>query len=269
MSRRRLALALIGALVAGAGGYLVVAARQPPELATNSATSSARWAGAESDPALLAEALATERDHTVRGELLRRATRRPDALALLRSAWDATDDHTAREQLLVEAARLGAPGAASWLADVADSDDVLAVRAGASLGTIADRRAAPELAKLAAADRSVLVRANAARALGRAGAEEHAPMLAQLVTDAAQPLRVRQQAALSLGHLRVPPAGLVNALETARADRSTNGEQLRISLIQSLETLGTREAHDALRAYASAKPSPTEAAFLDRALARR
>ena len=265
-------LVAVGALVASAGGYLVIATREPTAVEpTDSPRGLARWSGAESNPTLLAEALSTESDGAVRHTLLERAARRSDALALFRAAWDATDDNTVREQLLVDAARLGVLGAAGWLAEVAASDHVLATRAGAALGTITDRRAAAELVRLGSDDGPALVRANAVRALGSAGSAEHVPVLSRLVSDPSQPLRVRQEAALSIGHLHDPSAspGLVTALDAARADSSANGEQLRISLIQSLEALGTRDAREALQVYANGNPSRTEAAFLQRALARR
>ena len=261
----------LAVLVASGGVYLVVFSHPDEESTAESPpTGLARWSGAEANPALLAEALSTERDAGVQRALLERAAKRPGALALFRAAWDATSDNTVHERLLVEAARLGIPGVAGWLAEIAASDDKLAVRAGNALGTIVDRRAAAELVTLATGDGSTLVRANAAKALGTAGSADQLPVLSRLLNDAGQPLRVREEAALSMGNLHDPSAtrDLVTALEASR-DASPGGEQLRIALIRALEALGTREAREALQAYAAGKPSRTEAAFLQRALARR
>lgn len=173
-----------------------------------------------------------------------------------------------RERLLREAATLGTPDAARWLADVAATDEPLAAHAGAALGSIADPRAAAELAQVASSNAPVLVRANAVRALGRSGSPEQTEALTDLVRRPDQPLRVRQEAALALGALGDPSAvpALVAALDAVAADTSPEGEQLRISLVQALGRIPSEAARKFLARHAGRPLSARERAFVLQAM---
>jgi HEAT repeat protein len=128
------------------------------------------------------------------------------------------------------------------------------------LGAVDDPAATATLASLAAAPGSVLVRANAARALGSVGGSEEAMMLANVVSSDA-PLRVRQEAALALARIggrdQVPQ--LVSALNESQ------DEQLRISIIQALGALDEPLAREAITAHANRSLSPAERAFVRQA----
>ena len=168
-----------------------------------------------------------------------------------------------REQAIVEAAELGEPDSVRALAALAEREGKLANRAGNALGTVHAKTAAPVLVELLASE-SVLVRANAARALGAAGGHDQADALARLVTDEQQPQRVRQEAALSLARIGRPEdvTSLVGVLEAP-------DEQLRISAVQALAQLDGPIARKALEQHARGSLSQTERAYVDRALATR
>lgn len=191
--------------------------------------------------------------HPARSPELAGSPARPDAIT------------RAREFLTV--AREGTPESAAWLADAAGTNDGLGALAAAALGSIADHRAVPELARLAVDDGLVIVRANAIRALARSGGREHAGDLGVLVRDPSQPARVRQEAALALADLG--DDGVVSDLvaELAR-DASPQAEQLRIAIVQALGAIGTESARVALGRHATRQLSALERLFTERAIAR-
>ena len=183
----------------------------------------------------------------------------------LRAEHAAIADVVARERLLVAAATIGDGDAVAWLADVASGDDPLANRAAVALGTIASPAAAGELAALAASDRPVLVRANATRALAASGGVAQAPVLADLVRSPDTPARVRQEAAIALGRVGGGDGAVAALVDTLAA---ADDEQLRIALVQGLGAFDRPAARAALERHGAAPLSPTERAFVARALAR-
>jgi HEAT repeat protein len=187
----------------------------------------------------------------------------------LRRAYGAAANDVARDQLLQRAGQLGTAEAAEWLAEVAEQNPGLASHASASLGAIDNPSAAAELLRLATNADSVLVRANAVRALGASGNATDTPPLAGLLSDEAQTLRIRQEAALALGRIGGPDA--VNALATSltklEEGAGADVEQLRISIVQALGNNPTPAARTALTRHAARKLSETERAFTTRALA--
>ncbi len=114
----------------------------------------------------------------------------------------------------------------------------------------------------------MIVRANAARALGAAGTGEQAPDLAKLVGDTAQPLRVRQEAALALGKIADPAVApaLAAALDQAAGDPAQDAVQLRISIIQALGGIGSVPAREALLRHEKRPLTEVERVFTQRAL---
>jgi HEAT repeat protein len=133
---------------------------------------------------------------------------------------------------------------------------------------VSDAAAAPALAELLASSAPVIVRANAARALGAAGTAEQAPDLAKLVGDSGQPLRVRQEAALALGKIGDPAvvATLAAALDQAAGDPAQDAVQLRISIVQALGGIGTGPAREALQRHQKRELTEVERVFTQRAL---
>jgi HEAT repeat protein len=182
----------------------------------------------------------------------------------VRDAYTATTDVNARAQALVEAGQVGDAEAIAWLVEIAGSDDPLAHRAGHALGQVTNAASVETLAALAVSDQPVLVRANAVHALATTGTVAHAPMLAALVHDAAQPTRIRQESALAIARLGGDDA-VAAALGEALA--AADDEQLRISIIQGLGGLDAPAARAALEAHAQKETLSTdERAFLDRAM---
>jgi len=194
----------------------------------------------------------------------------PTTVEAWRAAYPSGDRPVGREA--IERARsVGDAAAVRWLAELAAGDSQVGAVAGAALGGIASPGAAATLAELAAADGPVIVRANAARALGRSGGAEQVGTLATIAAGDGEPLRVRQEASLALGQIgdgTATPA-LAAALVRAETDLSAEGEQLRISLVQALGALGTPAARSALVRHVEQTLSPTERAFTQRALSPR
>lgn len=216
------------------------------------------------------EALNSAPDATSRRRLVRRLGEGPGALERLKAAWAGSADEDVRDEVLEVTRRLGTPEAARWLAELAGSDEALAGRAGAALGRLEGEGAAAVLAEVAASKAPALARANAVLALGESGARAHAGLLAALVADREQPLRVRQEAALGLAKLggaeQVPT--LASVLEELAAERTPEAEQLRISVIQGLGGIQAPEARAALEAHGARELSAAERAFLTGALSR-
>jgi hypothetical protein len=179
-------------------------------------------------------------------------------LAGVQAAYRDARDPGERAALLHRASTLSEPGAARWLAEVAQQDPTAAVHASAALGAIANRGEAGDLAAVATGNAAIVVRANAIRALGKTGGPQEAATLATLVQDRNQPLRIRQEAALALGALR-DPAGVTALAATIESD----DEQLRISAIQALGALGGTDAHAVLARYTPR--TAAERAFVARA----
>ena len=163
------------------------------------------------------------------------------------------------------------PGVVRWLAGIAQSDPLLAPQASAALGAVSNPAAGDALLEIFSGSASTLVRANAARALGRSGGPRQASVLAAAIPDRGQPLRVRQEAALAIGKMGDPALVpvLIAAIEQTAHDDSVDGQQLRISMVRSLGELHSGEAHAFLERYAREKLSATERAFVSRALQTR
>jgi HEAT repeat protein len=132
---------------------------------------------------------------------------------------------------------------------------------------MSDGRAAPDLLAIVKGNGSTLVRANAARALAKCGDGTATSPLVATMTDPRQPLRVRQEIALSLGAIGDPSTAqaLISTVEQASREPTLEGEQLRVSAIQALGRLHSAEAHTFLGRYAQGNLSPTERAFVVRA----
>lgn len=190
----------------------------------------------------------------------------PRGLDGLRERFAAESNAVLREESLRSAASLGTPEAVAWLAQVARGGDPLASRAGAALGTVADAEAASALAALLAAEGSVLVRANAARALGASGGIAYEKQLSDLVADGAEALRVRQESARSLG--RLGARGSVPRLASILAGTRPDGteEQLRLALVEALAELGGPDAIRALKDFAGGALTDVEEAHVARSL---
>jgi hypothetical protein len=176
-----------------------------------------------------------------------------------------------QERLLDAAGWLGTREAVAWLAMVATTDERNGVRAAVALGRIDKRGSAADLASLASGSGPVILRANAARALGAAGGAPEVPLLARLVADSTEPQRVRQEAALSLARIGAAASvpALASTLNQTWSDASPQAEQLRISIIQALAGAGTVEAREALSLHAQRAPGLAEKAFLAQILAAR
>lgn len=252
---KRTSLLIAGALLLGGAGFL---------LHLHFRASSPSGVGDRE----IETGLRGEHDQLAAQKLFEELANRPDALGLLQRTYAGTTDGAVRERTLQWGARLGSPDAVKWVADVASTDKQLAAQASAALGTVTSPFAVPSLARLALGDGSILVRSNAIRALGNSGGPAQASDLGNLVADDKQPLRVRQEAALSLAH--IGNAAVVPRLEAALAgalsDGSSDGEQLRISIIRALGGITAPEARKALEDHRGRTLSDTERLFTDRAL---
>jgi HEAT repeat protein len=145
-----------------------------------------------------------------------------------------------------------------YLADAIRAEGPGAAHAAGALARIHDEKAAPALAALARDEHgSVLLRANAVHALGASGGDP--VLLVELATDARQPMRVRQEAALALRTRGTAEsvASLATALEREPE------EQMRISLIQALKAINSVEAQAAVAQHAQRQLSATERAFVE------
>lgn len=258
---KKTTLLLVGAALL-VGGAVLFVTRGPGPDAT-------KPVAARSEDKVL-EALKAAPDATSRRRLVRRLGEGPGALERLKAAWAGSADEDVRDEVLEVTRRQGTPEAARWLAELAGSDEALAGRAGAALGRLEGEGAAAVLAEVAASRAPALARANAVLALGESGAREHAGLMAALVADGEQPLRVRQEAALGLAKLggaeQVPT--LASVLEELAAVRTPEAEQLRISVIQGLGGIQAPEAREALEAHGARELSAAERAFLTGALVR-
>jgi HEAT repeat protein len=183
------------------------------------------------------------------------------SLAQLKKDYDAAKDDGRRADLLRAAADLREPGVASFLAHIAQADTPIALRAATALGAVTDPAAGAELLAIVQSASPTLVRANAARALATSGGPEQVQGLAAAAGDNRQPLRLRQEAALALGHI-----GEASALPALIAilEHDPN-EQLRISAVQALAKLDSSEARAFLGEYAKRNLSTSERAFVARA----
>lgn len=191
-------------------------------------------------------------------------TREQTDLPALQTAYRNADNASERAVLLHRVSALTDPGVARWLAEVAQTDSAAAVQASAAIGAITNKGEAGDLVMLAEGNAPIIVRANALRALGKAGGPHEAPAVAKLLEDPGQPLRVRQEAALALGSMH--DTNSVGALvATIEAAPDPSNEQLRISAIQALGALGTTDARAFLTRYATGELSATERAFVSRA----
>lgn len=186
----------------------------------------------------------------------------------LNARWQETPDRNARIELLRSAARIPDPHGLAFLVAIASTHDPLAAHAAAAIGSMHDSRRARDLARIAASDAPVIVRANAARALALSGTSEQAAELAAIVANASEPLRVRQEAALALAKLADVDTAqtLADTLDALAPDRTDGAAQLRISIIQALGHIHSPIAHDALVRHHARELSATELAFVDRAL---
>ena len=191
-------------------------------------------------------------------------------LQAVKDAYESTGDVARRAELLGRASTLSDPSVVPWLVDIAESDSAMASQASAALGAVSAPAAGRGLLEIVTGSAPSLVRANAARALGRCGGPREAAVLATMIRDSGQPLRVRQEAALALGNIGDPSVvpSLIATVEQAARDTTVDGEQLRISMVQALGALSSEEAQDFLKRYAREKLSPTERAFVSRALRR-
>lgn len=237
-----------------------------------SRSSAPDWTKPETVAALpqdrLRAALKDAPDAQSKRRIVQRLGAGPDGLARLKDVWAEHADEDVRDEVIVVTERLGTPEAARWLAELAGQDEALGGRAGAALGRLQGKDTAPVLAEVAASHAPTLPRANAVQALGASGSKEHAGLLAALVADGTQPLRVRQEAALALGNVggSEQVATLASVLEELAAQRTPDAEQLRISLIQGLGGIHAPEARAALEKHAARELSPSERAFLSQAL---
>jgi HEAT repeat protein len=184
-----------------------------------------------------------------------------------RAARDTAHDDAARTRAFELAAHDGSTAAAALLVEEARSDSPLAVKAAASLGRVESAAACGALASSLETG-STLVRANALRALGNAGGCGKADLLARLVADPSQPIRIRQEAALALAKTHDPSAtqALLTTLRSEASSATPLGEQLRLTLIQAVGATGSAEGREFLEAYAKAASSMTERAFAARYL---
>lgn len=189
----------------------------------------------------------------------------------LQKTFQDSQDDALLEEALTGAARLGTEDATRWLAHVAGTDSKYGGRAGAALGQMASADAAGTLESLALGQGPVIVRANAAKALGASGSGAHVPSLVQLVRNDAEALRVRQEGALALGRLKAGGSvdALAAALEAASASQGPDAEQLRISLVRALAMIGTEPARAAVARHAQRPLSSNEQVFVTQALAAR
>ncbi len=189
-----------------------------------------------------------------------------EALSDLQRRFAHDPNGVQREEALFGAASVGTAEAVAWLVEVAASDDPLAARAGAALGAVVNPAASASLVDLLDGKGSVLVRANAARALGRCGGKGAEERLLAAVGDSGEALRIRQEAARSLGQLgsasSVPK--LNELLISTRSDGSD--EQLRLALVEALSRIGGEEAAAALRSFSGTTLTNTERAHLARFL---
>jgi HEAT repeat protein len=277
------ALLLAGGVLLGVAGsaYLLSRSPPPPPVTTASARPAQRPPPPRRSPptpkvvpapsraaAEVLAALRDERDPAARRALVAELARYPDAASLLREVYRSEADGAVREETLSTAAIVGNADAVGFLAEVAGSDEKLGARAGAALGSVADPRAAGALAALLGGEAKVIVRANAARALGASGDASQAEALAALVSDGSQALRVRQEAALALGSIGEPSVVpvLASTLDRAASEASPETSQLRISIVQALGAIGGEPAHAALARHLARELPEAERAFTRRAL---
>jgi len=166
------------------------------------------------------------------------------------------------------AAAAGSPAGVRALA-LEVADPVVGAQAAAALGRVTSPRAATALVEVMNGPAPAIARANAARALGTAGGASEAAALADAVEDAAQPLRLRQEAALALGRVATPREveRLIAVLRRLGGDRGAEAAPLRASLLQALAASGRPEAAAALRPHAA--DGPAEERPLARWLAAR
>jgi HEAT repeat protein len=162
-----------------------------------------------------------------------------------------------------------AVGDVQRLAEVAASDSERAERAAAAIGQTADPRAVPALRELLAGPNAPIVRANAARALGRSGSPADTAFLCAWLRRGDEVARVRTEAALAIGVIADPSAvsSLVETLRNEATNDEPNAEQLRTAIVQALGAIGGDEAHAALEEHARRNLSTTERAFTRRSLA--
>jgi HEAT repeat protein len=136
---------------------------------------------------------------------------------------------------------------------VAESaDQRLGHRAAAALGAVHNPDAAAQLAAIATGNDSALVRANAVQALAASGSHAQAPALIKLLSDRSQPLRVRLEAALTLGRLRDDTA--VPAMARLLGNQEPEDGSLRLATEQALAQIGTPAARKALAQVRAASP---------------
>jgi HEAT repeat protein len=191
-----------------------------------------------------------------------------DGAEKLRAAFTATTDRAARVRILDAAALSPDRRALKLLVSVAASEDPLGAHAGAALGRMMHTGLVEDFAALAREHDSVLVRANAIRALANSRAKDQIELLAHLLGDTAEPMRVRQEAALALGQLGTDASATALAATLDMLGENVGVEQLRISIVQALGRIRTDSAMAALTRHRGRRLSSTEQAFVDRALAR-
>lgn len=111
------------------------------------------------------------------------------------------------------------------------------------------------------------MRANATRTLV-AGGPDQGPTLANLLTDSAQPLRVRQEAAIALGQIGGTDAVqvLVAVLAQLEEQAGQETEQLRIAVVHALGAAHSPIGRDALARHAALPISTPERVFTTRAM---
>jgi HEAT repeat protein len=260
------------------GGVLLL--RRPSPLGGTSSPPAGEPAGRSGSPAgagtkaadpaevaRVAEALAAALRERRAAEAVSGLARRQDSAALARALYERGTDEGLRQAAIDMAVASGDPAAVRWLRDLAHQDPVNGPGAAAALGAVSNQAAAPELAAILAGDQSAEVRASAARALGNAGGAEQRAALGDALGSPVEDLRVRQQAALSLGQVGGADSlgPLTAAWERSLADRTPQGEQLRLAILQGLARIPTPEARARLDAIAASKDLPaTERAFLQR-----
>ena len=203
-------------------------------------------------------------------EQLEALARAPQGLQQLTALYAQSAEGARREQVLGAVALVGDGAAVAWLAEVARRDERLAAHAAQALGSVQDRRAAPALAKALRQPGPVHLRANAARALGRAGGRAQAPLLLGRVADGREQLRVRQEAALALAQVgrAKDVRALTRLLEQLGGRQDAASRQLRLSLVQALGGIGGGAAREALLRHARRPLPEAEQAFVRQALAR-
>jgi len=154
-------------------------------------------------------------------------------------------DDLSKAALLDALARSDDPGAPAALAFAAE-DPRLGHRAAAALGQVHDHAAASALAQLATGDGPPLLRANAVQALAASGSHAQAPSLMKLLADPSQPVRVRIEAALTLGALHEQTAVPAMTQLLRGVDEAHAPAPLRLAVEQALASIASPNARAAL-----------------------